>query len=159
VRTTNDGRRRECSARRLPPSVETLFFTLRDSYGLQHCRPVCSVRSDIRSESRCLPTAPAFDAPVRGIPVGISHRSTVWHRNTRMAWLPNGEKISKIFLFVLTQHTNVTDGHRMPAIAALMHSIARQKSVNWFLRSIDSDSKKKLQMASRKNRYLRFVLG
>ena len=33
VRTTNDGRRRECSARRLPPFVAALFFTLRDSYG------------------------------------------------------------------------------------------------------------------------------
>jgi len=46
-------------------------------------------------------------------------------------WLPDGEKISKISLFVLAQLTNVTDGrtdgHRMPAIAALMHSIARQK--------------------------------
>jgi len=48
-----------------------------------------------------------------------------------MAWLPRGEKISKISLFVLAQLTNVTDGqtkrrtnrqtdgHRMPAIAAL----------------------------------------
>jgi len=48
-----------------------------------------------------------------------------------MAWLPDGEKISKISLFVLAQLTNVTDTqtdrHRMTAIAALMHSIARQK--------------------------------
>jgi len=28
-----------------------------------------------------------------------------------MAWLPDGEKISKIPLFVLTQLTNVTDTH------------------------------------------------
>jgi len=28
-----------------------------------------------------------------------------------MAWLPDGEKSSKIYLFVLTQLTNVTDGH------------------------------------------------
>jgi len=33
----------------------------------------------------------------------------LWHGKTRMAWLPDGEKISKIFLFVLTQLTNVTD--------------------------------------------------
>jgi len=32
VRTTDDGRCRECSARRLPPFVAALFFTLRDSY-------------------------------------------------------------------------------------------------------------------------------
>ena len=40
-----------------------------------------------------------------------------------MAWLPHGEKIPKISLFVLAQLTNVTDGqtdgHRVMAIAAL----------------------------------------
>jgi len=52
-----------------------------------------------------------------------------------MAWPPDGEKFSKISLFILTQLTNVadtqTDGwtnrHRMTAKAALMHRIARQK--------------------------------
>jgi len=29
---------------------------------------------------------------------------------TRMVWLANGEKILKIYLFVLTESTNVTDG-------------------------------------------------
>ena len=33
----------------------------------------------------------------------------LWHGKTRMAWLPDGEEILKIFLFVLTQLTNVTD--------------------------------------------------
>ena len=46
----------------------------------------------------------AFDAPGRGVPVGI-----VWYGITRMALLPDGEKISKISLFVLAQLTNVTD--------------------------------------------------
>ena len=44
-----------------------------------------------------------------------------------MAWLPDGEKFSKIPLFILTQLRNVadtqtdrrTDGHRVTAIAAL----------------------------------------
>jgi len=40
-----------------------------------------------------------------------------------MAWLPDGEKILKISLYVLVQLPNVKDGqtdrHRMPAIAAL----------------------------------------
>ena len=42
-----------------------------------------------------------------------------------MVWLPDGEKISKISLFVLAQLTNVTDrqtdGHRVTAYTALMH--------------------------------------
>jgi len=92
------------------PSVAALFFTLRNSYGLQHCRTatVCSVCSDIRSESRFLPTPPAFGAPLGGF--SSEYRHPVWHGKTRMAWLPDGEKISKISLFVLTQLTNVTDG-------------------------------------------------
>ena len=46
---------------------------------------------------------------------------------TRMVWLPDGEKLLKICLFVLTESTNATDtetqrqtdGHRMTAKAAL----------------------------------------
>jgi len=33
----------------------------------------------------------------------------VWHGQTRMVWLLDGVKISKIFLLVLTWSTNVTD--------------------------------------------------
>ena len=100
VRTTNDGRRRECSARRRPSRLH--FFTLRDSHGLEHCRPVCS---DIRSESRfCLHSTPTL----WGFP--SEYRHPVWHgKKTRMAWLPDGETISKMSLFVLAQFTNVTD--------------------------------------------------
>ena len=49
----------------------------------------------------------AFDDPVWGVPVGIS--APLWYGNTRMVSLPDGEKISKIRLFVLTWSTNVTD--------------------------------------------------
>ena len=45
-------------------------------------------------------TLVAFNAPVKGVPVGTSPPR----------WLPDGEKISKISLFVLAQLTNVTDG-------------------------------------------------
>jgi len=65
-------------------------------------------KPDIRPESRFLPILPAFDAPVRGIPAGLSPPRFVWE-NYRIVWLPDGENISKISLFVLTQLTNVTD--------------------------------------------------
>jgi len=42
----------------------------------------------------------AFDAPVRGVPVRIS--APIWYGKTRMVSLPDGEKNSKICLFVLT---------------------------------------------------------
>jgi len=38
------------------------------------------------------------------------HHHPVWYGKTRMVWLPDGEKISKISLFVLAQLVNVTDG-------------------------------------------------
>ena len=63
----------------------------------------------------------AFDAPGRGVPVGI-----VWYGITRVALLPDGEKISKIFIRFGATHERdrQTDRHRMPAYTALMHSIA-----------------------------------
>ena len=51
----------------------------------------------------------AFDAPVKGVPNFPSeHRHPVCYGKTRMAWLPDGEKISEIS-FVFAQLTNVTD--------------------------------------------------
>jgi len=50
-----------------------------------------------------------------------------------MSWLPHGEKISKMSLFVLAQLTNVTDGqtdrqtYTGDGNSRAMHSIARQK--------------------------------
>jgi len=49
-----------------------------------------------------------------------------------MAWIPQGEKNSKISLFVLAQLTNVTDGrtdvHWMTAKTALMHRSRGKKA-------------------------------
>ena len=47
---------------------------------------------DTRPESRVLPTPLAFDTPVRVGGFPSEYRHPVWHGNTRMAWLPDGEK-------------------------------------------------------------------
>ena len=55
----------------------------------------------------------------------------VWYRKPRMVWLPDGEDILKICLFVSTESMNVTDRrtdthkHRMAAWAALAQHRAR----------------------------------
>jgi len=56
-------------------------------------------RYSLRIEILAYPTL-AFDAPVRGVLVGILH--AVWLGKTIMVSLPDGEKILKICLFVLT---------------------------------------------------------
>jgi len=45
--------------------------------------------------------------PLGGFP--SEYRHSLWYRKTRMVSLPDGEKISKICLFVLTGSTNVSD--------------------------------------------------
>ena len=43
---------------------------------------------------------PCIRRPLRGVPVGIS--APPWKGKTRMVSLPDGEKLSKVCLFVLT---------------------------------------------------------
>ena len=61
-------------------------------------------------------------SPLGGFP--SEYRHPLWYGKTRMVSLPDGEKISKMCLFVLTWSTNVTDrrtdGHCMTAKTALM---------------------------------------
>ena len=73
------------------------------------CLTAYAVKPYIGSELRFLPTPHAFDAPVRGRGFPSEYCHNVWYRKTRIAWLPDGEKILKICLFVLTEFTNVTD--------------------------------------------------
>jgi len=61
---------------------------------------------DIGRESRFLPTPPAFDTPVRGPRRNISITFGV----EKLDWCGSrGERSLKIYLFVLTEYTNVTD--------------------------------------------------
>jgi len=69
---------------------------------------VSQIERDIGRKSSFFHTPLAFDAPVREFPSDYHH--PVWCGKTRIAWILDGEKISKISLFVLAQLTNVTDG-------------------------------------------------
>ena len=65
--------------------------------------------SDILVENRQFFHTPLHSTP----PLGGSCQNSATPfgmEKTRMAWLPDGEKISKISLFVLAQLTNVTVG-------------------------------------------------
>ena len=46
-----------------------------------------AAKPDIRPESRFLPTPPACDAPVRGVPIGISPPRLVWILNRQRSYL------------------------------------------------------------------------
>ena len=125
VRTTDDGRRGECStlAAVRPNFVAALFFTLRDSVlSVENTIDLYAAKPDIRPESRFLPTLLAFDTPFRGFP--SEHRHRVWYGKTRMVWLPDGEKnFEDIFIrfdmiHERDRHTDThehTNRHRMTA--------------------------------------------
>ena len=97
VRTTDAAVSARLHARRRPSRLYFLHFATRTVYNTVD---PYAAKPDICPESSFLPTPPAFDAPVREVPIGISPPRLVW--KTRMVGLPDGEKILKIFLFVLT---------------------------------------------------------
>ena len=62
-----------------------------------------AVKPDIGSESRFLPTPPAFDAPVRGVPVGVLPSRFV---RKKLEWCgyPTVKKTEDIFIRFDTMH-------------------------------------------------------
>ena len=93
------------------PAINTAAYYQRcvitcDTLAVLHRRPrlqhlpvaalTQAVKPAIGSESRFLPTPPAFDAPVRAVTVGILLCCLVWYGETRMVWLPDGEKSPRI---------------------------------------------------------------
>ena len=90
---------------------------------------VSEIQRDICEKIVILSYPLAFDAP--------EYRHPLWYGKTRMVSLPDGEKISKISLFVLAQLRNVTDrqtdGHRVTAYTALMHMhrAVKMKKLHW----------------------------
>jgi len=91
-------------------------------------------KPDIGRESRLLPTPPAFDAHLMGS--SSEYCYAVWYEKTRVVHrLRDGENILKISLFVSSEYTNVTNGHRTTAYTALIHGVARQKRLQLSLRN------------------------
>ena len=92
--------------------------------GSQH-----SVKPDIGSESRFLPTPPAFHAPVSGVPVGILSCRL---ERKKLEWLgyPMIENFEDTFIRFDTIHEREEQTHRHHITAKTAHdaSIARQKS-------------------------------
>jgi len=97
VQTTDDERRGVLDARRRP---SLLYFSHFATRTVDSIVDLYAAKPNIRPESRFLFTPFAFDAPVRGVPVGMSPSRLA--DKTRMAQLHDGEKKLKIGLFVFT---------------------------------------------------------
>jgi len=92
-----------------------MLYGWKENSMLTNCLATCvhltitisEIQRDICEKVVILSFPLAFVALVRGVPVGIS--APLWDGKTRMVSLRDGEKISKVSLFVLTWSTNVTD--------------------------------------------------
>jgi len=101
VRTTDDGRRGVLDACR---RSSRLYFS---HFATRTVDNTVELYADIRQNRVFCLSHLHSTPPLGGFP--SEYRHPVWYGKTRMPCLPDGEKISKISLFVLTQLTNVTD--------------------------------------------------
>ena len=111
---------------------------------------VARIERDIGRISSFFHTPLHSTPPLRGFP--SEHRHPVWRAKTRMAWL-DGEKISKIALFVLAQLTNVTegqtDGHRVTAYTACIASRGNKMPFCCLWRDVETSCHKHFVLVSR----------
>jgi len=103
----NDGRRGVLDARR---RLLWLCFSQFATRTVDDTVDLYAAKPDMRPELHffAYPICIQRSGPLEGFPSEYCH--TVWYGKTRMVWLPDGKKISKISLFVLAQFTNVSDG-------------------------------------------------
>ena len=90
------------------------------------CRQILAQNRDF-----CLPHLHST-TPLGGVEVPSEYYHDVWHRKTRIVWLPDGEKIEDMFIRFdrIHERDRRTDRRRDTALRhrPRLHSIARQKS-------------------------------
>jgi len=101
-----------------------MLYGWKDNSMLTNCLAACAhlsitvseMQRDICEKIGVLSYPLAFDDPVREVPTRIS--APLRYGKTRMVSLPDGEKISKIYLFVLTYLGSDidSDGYSYPEI-------------------------------------------
>ena len=84
----------------------------------------------VENRDVCLPHLHSTH-PLGGTPPEYCHAA--WYEKTRMVWLSDGEKISKICLFFLTEYTNVTDTHRQTPHDGIGRACIASRSKNRIL--------------------------
>jgi len=105
---------------------------------LAACVTVSEIQRDICEKIGILSYPLHSTPPLGGFP--SEYRHSLWYGKIRMVLLTDGEKISKISLFVLAQLTNVTDRrtdrHRVTAIAALCIASHGKNQIHLLVRII-----------------------